>query len=170
MEDCKDLPNSLVQHCIDCLISKKSLYIYGEWGAGKTTLAFALINQVMKNLNGSFWPRYITARQLDNSLLKACKSDCGDEFELSKWSECELLFIDDIGKIKSTDRFKTQLFEILNKRYENRMMTIVTSNSNPEQSMDLFDGAVISRMMDKRVWSIVKFPQRDLRKLQVESF
>jgi DNA replication protein DnaC len=147
----------------------KSLYLYGVWGSGKTTFAFALIYCIMKNLKKGFyfWPRYFSGKQLGNKMLEAMKSQEGDEWQLNDFSTMDLLFIDDIDKAQTTDRFKSQLFEVINNRYVNNLPTIITSNleAENEQLSSVFDGSVISRMSDTKKWQAIGFPKKDLRKM-----
>ena len=170
IENCKEVPFRILTECLENLINRISLFFYGEWGCGKTTTAFALINQIMEISSGNFWPRYMSARELDNHLLNASRSEFGDAYELQKLSECDLLFIDDLCKIQPTERFKSQLFEIINKRYLDKKITIITSNKNLDQMGAIFDGSIVSRMMDKSVWDVVKFEDVDLRKNQSKPF
>lgn len=142
----------------------KSLFLWGKYGAGKTTYAFALIKKLMQTRHASeyFWPRYVTGRQLDAQLLRASRQE-GEEWEIQKFSDQDLLFLDDLGRVTPTERFKIQLFEIINQRMACRKPTIITSNCSPEELGSVIDGAVLSRMRDTSKWAIVKFPDHDLR-------
>ncbi len=174
LSNCKELPAGLVSYGEQWASSPriKSLYLYGEYGSGKTTFAFSVIRKLMQNLNGKnyFWPNYLTGRQLDSLLLKATKNEEGDQWEIQKWSESDLLFIDDIDKITGTERFRVQLFEIINKRYSTNKPTIITSNYELSKLGSFVDGSVMSRMSDISKWEIVEFPKKDLRPLQVLKF
>lgn len=174
LTECKQLPAKLLDFGEEWANSypPKSLYLYGDYGSGKTTFAFALIRQLIRKINGCgyFWPNYLTGRQLDSALLKAVKTDGGDEWELEKYSTSELLFVDDIDKVSATERFKLQLFEIINRRLINNKPTIITSNFEPRELGNLIDGAVVSRMGDIRKWQLVNFPKKDLRRLNTLSF
>ena len=116
---------------------------------------------------GYFWPNYVTGKELDSRLLKAVKSDNGDSWEIEKWSISNLLFIDDIDKVTATDRFKFQLFEIINYRMINNLPSIITSNLQPDEMSQIFDGALVSRIGDQTKWKCMRFPSKDLRKIKV---
>lgn len=163
LDKCVAIPKVLKDHAVECIASKVSIYLHGTWGSGKTTFAFSLLNDMMKGSSFGFWPRFTSARELDNALLKAVKSEEGDSYELSKWIECDLLFIDDIDKVKPTERFKHQVFEIINQRYVAKKLTVITSNKEPRELSEVFDGSVVSRICDKNVWKIISLPKKDLR-------
>lgn len=171
LESCLDIPPNLVADALKFITANPpfSLFFYGKWGAGKTTLAFALIRHLMQTLatRGYFWPNYITGKELDSRFLKATKSDGGDSWEIEKWSISNLLFIDDIDKVTATDRFKFQLFEIINYRMINNLPSIITSNLQPDEMSQIFDGALVSRIGDQTKWKCLRFPPKDLRKIKV---
>lgn len=175
LASCAQLPDRLVD--VGALWARekrlKSMYLYGEYGSGKTSFAFACILQAMRvrrNNQVYFWPRYFTARHLDSFLLNACRSESGDEWELSGLADADLLFIDDIDKVTPSDRFKSQLFEIVNRRVSNNKPMIITSNCKPTEIASIIDGAVISRMGDATRWQLIQFPKKDLRTLKPLTF
>jgi len=143
----------------------KSLYLYGPYGSGKTTFAFALIREFIRHWTPSryVWPAYLSARSLDQQLLNAVRNE-GDSWLLERYSTDDMLFIDDIDKVVPTDRFKSQFFEIINNRYNEMLPTILTSNCDLMELAGLFEGAIVSRMQDTKLWHIIKFPDKDLRR------
>ena len=174
LENCNELPDGLIEFGYQWAKSwpLKSLYLYGEYGSGKTTYAMAIVRQVMREWSSKryIWPRYMSARQLDSRLLQASRCDEGDEYELTSISEIDLLFIDDFDKVSPTERFQVQLFEIINRRQINNLPTVITSNFAHKELSRLLDGAVISRMEDQSRWQIIQFPKTDLRKAKILQF
>lgn len=171
-ESCSDLNPKLVKFAQDCIDKKLSLYFYGDWGSGKTTLSFALIRYLMQTVAKKryFFPNYITGKDLDSRLLKAIKSDCGDRAEIERWTDVNLLFIDDLDKVTATERFKMQLFELINNRMSRNLQTIITTNCSPQEISELIDGALASRFGDESKWQVIQFPKKDLRKTKVNKF
>jgi DNA replication protein DnaC len=174
LEKCIDLPKKLIEYGYSWsqTLPIKSLYLYGNYGSGKTSFAYAIIRELMKNYQGKgyFWPNFQSGYDLDKGLLKAIKSDGGDEYEISKWIETDLLFIDDLDKITASERFKNQFFEIIDKRMTKKRPTIITSNCNPEELSSIIGGAISSRIQNATQWQIIKFPDKDLRKTQTMEF
>ena len=146
-----------------------SLFLWGAYGSGKTTYAYAVIRELIRNHCPSryIWANHLTGRQLDNKLLTALKAEGGDSWEVQRCSEEDVLFIDDIDKISPTDRFKSQFFEIINARLINNRCTIITSNCKLSELGALFDGSVLSRMQDKTRWNVIRFSDKDLRQCKI---
>ena len=115
---------------------------------------------MFKSCPYKLWPRYFTSPELDGRLLKASKSDEGDEYEIKNISSQDILFIDDLGRETKSDRLKRQYFEILNYRYTNQLPTILTSNYDLDQLGEILDGSISSRIQE---WKVLKFKSRDLR-------
>ena len=151
----------------------KSMFIFGGYGTGKTTFAFSAIREAFVHVNQRFyfWPRYVTGRQLSTRLLKASKAfDGNDEWEIETWSEVDLLFIDEIEKVEAHERFRSQFFEIFNRRHAAKKPTIVTSNCEPKALGTILDPAIISRMSDKTKWEMKSFGEIDLRMTKKEAY
>lgn len=167
---CRDINPEIVKLAIQCITKEPmiSLFLCGHWGSGKTTLSFALIRFLMqtKAKQQYFWPNWASGNDLDKSLLKPIRDGGTDEWEIEKRSESDLLFIDDIDKVTPTERLKMQLFSILKNRMEKKKLTIITSNCLPQEMEKIIDGAIVSRLADKSKWCVIKFPNKDLRKIR----
>src|SRR5690349_4223295 len=159
LETCPDLPRKLVDFGYEWAKPHdlKSLFLYGEWGSGKTWYAFSLIRELMRTRakRGYFWPRYVTGKELDANLLQAIRHQDGDLETIKQWAEHDLLFVDEVDKIsrddsgKASNRFKLQLFEIVNRRMLVGKPTILTSNYSTAELGDVIDGSLVSRMSDQ---------------------
>ena len=105
-------------------------YIVGNVGTGKTHLASAVARLAIDDGMST-----IVTDTLD--ILASLKATFGtDESEddvLSRLSRCKLLVIDDLGKEAPTDWVLSQVFRIVNDRYEQMRPVIVTTQfSRPE--------------------------------------
>lgn len=104
----------------------KGLYLYGNFGCGKTYLISAMLNELAKNNIESsivFWPEYLR-------MLKTCFND-NDEFEKSFdiVKNAPLLLIDDLGAENITAWSRDEILcPILQYRMENDLPTFITSN------------------------------------------
>jgi DNA replication protein DnaC len=121
----KDLENTKIE----------GTYIQGQNGTGKTTLAaFMLVANIKDedDLENNF---FISASELlfefKNSYSK--NSDVSEKEILDKYSNVPLLIIDDFGIEKITDWSYQMLYILINRRYENMLSTIYTSNLTLEE-------------------------------------
>lgn len=191
LDSCVDLKTSIIELGKNWANQRplKSLYIYGDWGSGKTTFVYAILRylqdihfertpsqivspytgELERNFISPIYVKHLTGKDLDAKLLKASRYEDGDEYEIQNFSDCQILFIDDIDKVSGSQRLKLQIFEIINRRKITNKPTIITSNLAPSELTETFDGSVVSRMNDETKWMILKFPNGDLRKKKVMS-
>lgn len=162
LEKCNKIPNhqSLLETGKCWAAAPESLFIFGEKGCGKTTVAISLLKEaILAETIEEF--DFIPSTQLDSMLLEAIKSDHGDYKILRKLSEVELLIIDDFGRENKSDRLRRQLFEIINQRYSWKKTTIITSNLTLQEVGTQVCDAIASRMQE---WHQIRITGTDLRK------
>ena len=102
----------------------KGLYLYGNFGCGKTYLIAAMFNEFAKKGVKSaiiFWPEYL--RDLKSSF----QTDFKEKFEHIK--KVPLLLIDDIGAESTTDWGRDEIFcPLIQYRMQEGLPTFFTSN------------------------------------------
>lgn len=101
------------------------LYIEGTYGTGKTHLAAAIALQLIAEGRSVIFK---TSIDLFSSIRSTFDGERSEEELMRAYKTCELLVIDDLGKEQCTEWGVTQLFDILNDRYERMLPTIVTTN------------------------------------------
>ena len=111
----------------------KGLYLYGNFGCGKTYLISALFNELSKKRISSeivYFPE----------LLSDIKSDFDSYGDRMDYLEnVDLLLIDDIGAEKVTEWSRDEILgTILNKRMNNYKTTFFTSNLDMDSLMQHF--------------------------------
>ncbi|HSX38123.1 MAG TPA: ATP-binding protein [Chlamydiales bacterium] len=157
LENASLLPNKLLAFGRDWIKSsnKQSLYLSGVPGCGKTYFSVALLKGLFeKNEFGLF----VKSGDLDLELLRAARE--GDEFSvLRKYAETDVLFIDDFGVERDSDRMIRQWYFIIDSRIENNRPTIISSNRRKSEAS--LDPRIISRL---ELALELKFPTKDLRK------
>ena len=155
-----------------CDVSSKVLeegygiYLFGDSGVGKTRLTACMVNELIKQQRPTLFTNFFEISQIIRGTFKNSTSTEIDMIE--KISNIDFLFIDDLG----TERFtkdgndtwlQEKVFEILNKRYNNKKPTIFTSNYSLEQ-------LVIERgLMEKTVDRILEMSTAIL-KIEGESY
>lgn len=103
---------------------QKGLYLYGNFGCGKTYLISAMFNELAKNNIKSaivYWPEFL------RNLKASFQTDFNEKFEMIK--KVDLLLIDDIGaEITSSWSRDEILGPILQYRMQEQLPTFFTSN------------------------------------------
>ena len=124
----------------------RSLILSGKTGTGKTHLATALANHLLK-LGKT--PLYITLYDLISSIKQTWGygSNKSESQVIAAYAQCDLLIIDEIGAQFKSDAEKLILFDIINKRYERLQPTIIISN----YPLDSAKGQSIKKAVGDRV-------------------
>lgn len=108
--------------------NQKGLYLYGNFGCGKTYLIAAMFNELAKSGVKSaivYWPEYL--RELKASF----QTDFKEKFESIK--KVDLLLIDDIGAESTSSWGRDEILgPILQHRMQEHLPTFFTSNLNKE--------------------------------------
>lgn len=153
----------LVQFMDDYLNHKsvKGLYLYGNFGCGKTYLISAIFNELAKhNIQSAivFWPEYLR-------MLKTLFND-NNEFKnnFDRVKESKLLLIDDLGAENNTAWGRDEILcPILQYRMENNLPTFITSNldiKNLEQHFSTNNESDIkARRIIERINQITKYQE-----------
>lgn len=120
-----------------CNVSSKVLesgygiYIYGDKGCGKTHLTACMVNELIKQGRPVMFTNFFEISQIIRNTFNKTNESEIDMIE--KISNIDFLFIDDLGTEKVSNNgednwLQGKIFEILNKRYNNKKPTIFTSN------------------------------------------
>lgn len=106
--------------------NQKGLYLYGNFGCGKTYLISAALVELARNDIKSaivFWPEFLS------DIKSSFQND--SKVKLSYIKKVPILFLDDIGADYTTQWSRDEiLFPILQYRMENKLPTFMTSNLN----------------------------------------
>jgi len=116
----------------------RGAYITGRVGAGKTVLSFFLAREMIKrglvHRSGIYGndSRPILRVSAVEMVIDFQNFDKGHDLSerLATYKFRNLLMIDDFGTEKLTDFVYQCIYEVLNKRYEQMLPTIITSNKN----------------------------------------
>lgn len=133
-----------------------SLYLHGNTGSGKSYFATALYRQLVED--GHPWIIFVTAYDLDEELFPT-KENPNPTYYLEKYCEVPILFIDDVGVERDTDRVARNYYSIVDARASCNLTTVMTSNLAREALP--FGDRVISRLNS---FFSIEFPRVDLRR------
>jgi len=122
----------------------RGLWIQGDVGTGKTTLAM-LVSKAALDAGRSV--AIYSLPRLLNLLRESMDSDKGMLDFMDRLTAVDLLHLDDLGAEHQTDWVLEQLYSIVNARYEAERSIVATTNLMPESSRA---GSASAR---SRVWS-----------------
>lgn len=139
--------------------SGKGLYVWSQTpGSGKTFLVSCLAKSVM--MKQDLQMRFVTAPDYLSYVGDSYKRERGLEDESEVYRTCRLLVLDDIGTQKEGGWQEQELFRLINKRMENGVVTLFTSNLPPEQ-LNLSDRTK-DRIIKQSV--VLQMPEESIRR------
>jgi DNA replication protein DnaC len=127
------------------LDSGKGLWIQGNVGTGKTTLAM-LVSKAALDAGRSV--AIYSLPRLLNLLRESMQSDGGILDLLDRLSAVDLLHVDDLGAENSTDWVLEQLYSIVNARYEAQRAIVATTNLMPDELSNRIGARTVSRLVE----------------------
>lgn len=122
----------------------KGLLLMGSTGIGKTHLAVAASRWLMAHRfvqEPVFW-EYATLMRILRQHDEETKS------VVRQAMNSDLLVIDDLNTLRTTDWVRESLGSIINHRWSNNLLCIVTSNNNLQDYADALGPRIISRIED----------------------
>lgn len=137
----------------------KSLYIYGKKnGTGKSALSCVVAKTIVALTKK---PKYIFLNypEFVNKYEQYSFDEKADY--LYDLKEGRVLVIDDLGKGRSTNQSISNIYDIINFRYNNQMKVIINSNLSLTEISSQFDSSVASRLFE--MCDIIEINDRDLR-------
>jgi len=135
------------------------LYIFGGVGLGKTHLMQAIGNYI-QDTNENFKILYIQAYDYYTEYSKASRDKNWDAFE-DKYSNVDVLLIDDIQMLEGKKETQTQFFQLFNSMISNGKQVVITSDC-PADKLNNFMDRLYTRFQDGDVENINQpdLPQR----------
>lgn len=141
----EDIPENIVNFLQNLDEERKGIYIHGGVGTGKTHIIYAMAKRanekgfglVIKNI-----PELLKEFRFDFS-----RNNNDKEFEEEHIMKYQgLLILDDVGSEKMSDWVEETFYLIINKRYNEMLPTIFTSNLNLSELADRIGDRIVSRI------------------------
>ena len=119
------------------------LLLSGGYGVGKTHLAAAIGNAVIKQGGEAL---FILAPDLLDHLRSTFAPDSPESYDelFDRLKNTPLLILDDLGAESATPWAQEKLFQLLNHRYLRRLPTVITTN----RPLSALEARIRSRLMD----------------------
>jgi DNA replication protein DnaC len=156
---CDKIPQEIIDQGIDWCQKPHSLLIHGPAGRGKTHFTYCLVREAIR-LYGLHQVRWTKSKALDDHILKTFNQYGDTAYTIRSYSEAGILFIDDFGVDRSSERTERDYYELIDSRWENMQPTIITTNLTPELLEEKYGSRIFSRLKDSK-W--IRFEGVDLR-------
>jgi len=113
----------------------RGLLFMGPAGVGKTHLAVSIIRDLIeKGFGGLFYEFGSLLKQIQDSYNPVSKSS--ELKVLAPVYEADVLVLDELGASIPTDWVRDTMYQIINKRYNDRKLTIFTTNYSDARRSD----------------------------------
>ena len=123
----------------DYIRRKRNLLICGPTGVGKSHLAQALAHEACRQ---GFDVLFINTHKMLQH-IHGGRADGSVEKRLASYLRPDLLILDDFGLKPLSERMPSDLYDVMNERYEAGSI-LVTSNRAPEEWPDLFGDPLLA--------------------------
>ncbi|HRV59050.1 MAG: ATP-binding protein [Solirubrobacterales bacterium] len=142
---------SIVREWVDQLDQNleqgNGLWLMGDTGTGKTTLAMLVSKEALKRAHTV---AIYSMPKLLSRIRATYGAEAGEEsydqfFE--RLCEVDLLHIDDLGAEKQTEWVLEQLYALVNERYERQKSIVVTTNLTQDELEEQIGPRTVSRLI-----------------------
>ena len=146
---------------------KPSLFLQGNAGSGKTYFLISLLRHLVDSKGP--YVCYQKSEKMDRELLDVSMGRLFNPYGyqvhesqlIDRFTQADILFVDDIGTEGDNDRTRKQYYTIIDERVSNQMPTVYTSNLTLEQIGKTLGDRIASRIGCSYIF---EFPAVDLRR------
>lgn len=143
-----DVPDSIRSVFDKIKETRRGLFIHGGVGTGKTHIAYALKNKFDETANNKahFWNTTELLRELKEDFDRPYgeKKNILEQLMTSK----TLIFLDDIGAEKISDWVQETFYLLINKKYNNCLPIVFTSNYTLAELNERVGERIVSRILE----------------------
>jgi len=125
----------------------KGLILLGETGKCKTRIAWEVIRKTFESVEKKISFRWFDCVGFGHELAKHYKSEDAETW-LEDTASVGMLFFDDLGKLKMTERAEVELFGLIERRFAFQLPIIVTTNDT--------GNTLAARMTDNRGPALIR--------------
>ena len=141
---CREYAENFAEH----FKAGRCLLLLGNVGTGKTHLATAIANHVMRTTTATAVYRTVGGilQHIKGSYDRESGYSEADAF--AAYTTPSLLIIDEVGATKPTEFELASLFNIINARYEEQMPTVIISNLPPKSLPEALGERCVDRLRE----------------------
>ena len=121
------MPPEIITRVLNWKGGPKGLSLVGKTKGGKTRIMFMLLEQLHQEGRSI---TVITGKEFERYVHRMFEKDNDARDMIRKVQRAEILFIDDIGKEKYTERVESEFYDLIEKRTSHLRPTIWTANTN----------------------------------------
>ena len=139
---------SFVDELDDNLESGRGLWLMGDVGTGKTSLAMLVSKAALES--GRSVAIYSLPRLLAR-IRRTYDADAGEQSYLEffeRLTAVDLLHVDDLGAEKRSDWVLEQLYALVDERYESQRSVLVTTNLDQAELEEQIGARTVSRLVE----------------------
>jgi len=156
----EEVPEQIKGNFQEIKVSRKGLYIYGDVGTGKTHISYALHKNCFRE-NG-IYSRFKNTVEFFKEIRDDISKHASDRLKPLDIADYKgVVIFDDVGVEKVTDFVLENFYLVVNKRYNDMLPTIFTSNFNLDELSDRLGDRIPSRIAE--MCHIVKLEGKDRR-------
>jgi len=145
--DLSRLPASQLKEAMEWKYGDKGLILLGDTGTGKSRVAWTLLRRVLVADKKEVGFRWFDCIEFGHAIAKHYHEEDAEEW-LYNLAKVDLLFFDDLGKLKMTERAETELFGLVERRCANQLPIIATTNDTGD--------TLAARMTDNRGPALIR--------------
>lgn len=140
------LPQAQLSAALSWEYGPRGLILLGETGRGKSRVAWLTLKKVMTGRKPPSF-MWFDAVSFGHEIAKHYRTEDAEAW-LDRVAECGLVFFDDLGKLKLTERAEVELFGVIERRCAAELPIIVTTNDTGD--------TLASRMTDNRGPALIR--------------
>ncbi len=153
----------------------EGLILSGSTGCGKTMLAAAIANAVIditgiddyeaERVGRGALPRESSPVRMASTVdlmaqIKNCYGSGGAQELIAAYQSAQLAILDDVGAEKPSDWVIERLFEIIDRRYSDRLPIIITTNQTPGEMEKRLGSRIVDRLNEVCVQADIAAPSQ----------
>lgn len=123
------IPPAIVARVLAWEPNPRGIALSGTTGTGKTRLIFLLIRRLLETTR----LRVVSAKQFERWVHRMFEKENDARLRIEECRETKILFIDDIGKEKYTERVESEFYDLVEYRTSNLRPILWTTNANGAQ-------------------------------------